>query len=154
MEKIRLLVIGKNKFPLLDDYEKEYEKKIGRLIGFKIERIKGFNEKLPEKKLIIREGEEFIKRIEKGDWTIVLDEKGKEFDSVGFSKFLNNLTDTKRRINIISGNFAGLSTELKNKTDFKLSLSKMTFSNYIARVIILEQIYRALTISKGIRYHR
>ncbi len=154
MEKIRLLVIGKNKFPLLDDFEKDYEKKIGRLISFRIERIKGFNEKLPEKKLIIKEGEEFLKRIEKGDWTIVLDERGKEFDSVGFSKFLNKLTDTKKRINVVSGNFAGLSPELKDKADYILSLSKMTFSNYIARVVILEQIYRALTISRGIKYHR
>ncbi len=154
MEKIRLLVMGKNKFPLLDNFENDYEKKIGRIIGFKIERIKGLNEKLPETKLMEKEGEEFLKRIVKEDYTIILDEKGKEFDSVGFSKFLENIIDSKKRINIIAGNFAGISSKLKERGDIRLSLSKMTFSNYIARVVILEQLYRALTIIKGIKYHR
>jgi len=154
VEKIRILWLGKNKFDSLRILENEYEQKINRLIEFKLQSLKDLNKKLPEKKLIKEEGKVFLKKIKKDDYTILLDERGQQKDSIQFAKFLKNNIRIRKRINFIVGSFAGLSKELKGNADYHLSLSKMTFSNYIARIVLLEQIFRAMAIIKGKKYHR
>ncbi len=154
MEKIRTIWVGKNKFKALDNLEKDYEDKIGRIIPFKIHLIQKTTKNYTEDKLLKEEGKNILKAVSKDDFLILLDEKGKEFDSFDFSKFLNEKINLSKRISFVVGSFSGVSDEIKQRANFKLSLSRMTFSNYIARIVLLEQIYRAMTLIKGIEYHR
>lgn len=111
--------------------------------------------------------EEYIKRIEKFvkieidytinfkecDYKIFLDENGEEMNSKEFAEFLKNLILSYKRICFFVGDWKGIKEEL-NKADFVLSLSKMTFPYQLCPLILIEQIYRAITIIKGISYHK
>jgi len=154
MEKIRVLWTGKNKFKALETLEEEYKDKIRRIIPFKVDILNKPPRNLSGEKLINEEGKNFLKKLNKDDFLILLDENGKEFDSMKFSNFLKDRLNSSKRINFIVGSFSGVSEEVKERANFKLSLSKMTFSNYIARIVLMEQIFRALTLIKGMEYHR
>lgn len=112
--------------------------------------------------------EEYIKRIRKFvkieilqenimedcDYKIFLDEKGKEMDSIEFANFLKNLLMEYKKICFFIGDWKGIEKEKFLQADFILSLSKFTFPYQFCPLILLEQIYRAITIIKGISYHK
>ena len=95
-----------------------------------------------------------LSKIDKSDLIILLDDKGKQYSSVDFSKFLQNkmLNSIKRLVFIIGGAY-GFSDEVYARANSKISLSKMTFSHQMIRLIFKEQLYRAYTILKGEKYH-
>jgi len=95
-----------------------------------------------------------LSKLKQGDHLILLDERGKEYSSVEFSKQLENwkMNSYKRIIFVIGGGY-GFDDELKGKANLAISLSKMTFPHDLVRVIFLEQLYRACTIEKGEKYH-
>jgi 23S rRNA (pseudouridine1915-N3)-methyltransferase len=105
-------------------------------------------------RLMQLESEELLKRIKPGDIVVVLDENGKQVNSEGFSLQLNKwmVSGNKNLVFIIGGAF-GTDTRLKSRADFKLSVSSMTFSHQMIRLIFLEQLYRAFTIIKNEPYH-
>jgi len=88
------------------------------------------------------------------DFVVLLDDKGKDFTSIDFSKFIEKqmITGTKRLLFVVGGAY-GFSEDVYNRSNYKLSLSKMTFSHQMVRLIFLEQMYRAMTIIKGEPYH-
>jgi 23S rRNA (pseudouridine1915-N3)-methyltransferase len=87
--------------------------------------------------------------------TIVLDERGQVLDSLKFARWLERLTiDSPHGINFVVGGDAGLDETIKQRADRLLSLSAMTLPHQIARVVLLEQIYRACTLMRNIRYHK
>jgi 23S rRNA (pseudouridine1915-N3)-methyltransferase len=98
------------------------------------------------------EGERIVKYLAKYDdcEIIVLDEKGKQYTSVSFSRELGN---TQKHIVFVIGGSLGLSEEVLKKYPRHLSLSQMTFTHEMTLVILLEQVYRAITIMKGKEYH-
>jgi len=111
--------------------------------------------------------EEYIKRIRKFvkieigqkvledcDYKIFLDENGKEMDSMEFASFLKNLMMNYKKICFFIGDWKGIEKEKFLQADFILSLSKFTFPYQFCPLILLEQIYRAITIIKGISYHK
>lgn len=103
---------------------------------------------------IEREGREILKMIRERDFLIALDERGEERDSPSFAGWLSEkLRQTEGRIVFVIGGAFGLSGEVKERADHLLSLSKMTAPHELCHVFILEQIYRACTIIKGIKYH-
>lgn len=86
---------------------------------------------------------------------VVLDERGQTIDSLKFSKWLERLTiDSPHGVNFVVGGDVGLDATLKQRADKLLSLSPMTLPHQLARVILLEQIYRACTLMRGISYHK
>ena len=95
-----------------------------------------------------------ISKLNNGDEVILLDEKGKQYSSIEFSNFISNtvMVRTKSLVFIIGGAF-GLSKEVYTRADSKMSLSKMTFSHQMVRMIYKEQLYRAFTITNGEKYH-
>jgi len=95
-----------------------------------------------------------LKRIETGDRLILLDEKGHEYRSVEFARYLQKKMNaaTRRMVLAIGGPY-GFSDEVYARADEKISLSKMTFSHQMIRLFILEQLYRAFTILKNEPYH-
>ena len=101
-----------------------------------------------------REGELLLGQLEAVDYVILLDEKGNEYTSKAFADFLAQkmLTSMKRLVFIIGGPY-GFSEEVYKRANMKISLSKMTFSHQMVRIIFTEQLYRAMTILKGEPYH-
>ena len=101
-----------------------------------------------------QEGELIQKQLQAGDHVVLLDEHGKELRSVEFSRWMEQKMQTvgKRLVFIIGGPY-GFSPDVYAKANEKLSLSKMTFSHQMVRLIFVEQLYRAMTIMKGEPYH-
>ena len=110
--------------------------------------------KMPVDELKNKEGIALLKYISTDDKLCLLDENGNSYSSQKFAEFIdkNNTLGTKQLVFAIGGAF-GFSNEVYKRANFKISLSKMTFSHQIIRVIFLEQLYRAYTIIKGIPYH-
>jgi 23S rRNA (pseudouridine1915-N3)-methyltransferase len=108
-------------------------------------------DKLPPEKQKISEGELLLKMVPDGDFIIALDERGEQFSSHGFSKLIEKQIQP---ISFIIGGAYGLSDELRNKANLLLSLSEMTMPHVLARVVLVEQIYRAYTISQNHPYHK
>ena len=104
--------------------------------------------------LRIREGNLILKSLKNDDYVILLDDKGKQYTSVEFSKKIEslNLSSKKRVVFVIGGAF-GFSLDVYKRADDFLSLSKMTFSHQMIRILLVEQIYRSMTIIKGEPYH-
>lgn len=154
--KITLLAIGKtNNEELIRLYE-DYRKRLTHYISFEtliIPELKNTkNISISEQKE--KEGDLLLKQIENQDEVVLLDEKGKEFTSVGFAAYLEkkSLSSIKRMIFVIGGPY-GFSEKVYQRANSKISLSKMTFSHQMIRVIFIEQLYRAMTIQKGEPYH-
>jgi 23S rRNA (pseudouridine1915-N3)-methyltransferase len=111
---------------------------------------KGLDDRQAEK---IKEIE--AKNLEKhleDDYIICLFDRGREMSSEDFAEFLERRAMTSRRTTFVVGGFAGLAERILKRADFVLALSRMTFSHELCRVVLLEQVYRALTIMKGKRY--
>jgi len=101
-----------------------------------------------------KEGELILSKLNKEDMLILLDEHGFEFDSVQFASFLENkMSGGVKKIVFQIGGAYGFSEEVRNRANFSLSLSKMTFSHQMVRLFFCEQLYRAFTIIKKEKYH-
>jgi 23S rRNA (pseudouridine1915-N3)-methyltransferase len=154
MKKIELISVGELKFKALKELEKQYLQKINHFVPFTAKNLKDFkiqNEEQKKKK----EGEMMLKLLDPKDFVIALDQNGKKMDSVKFADFLSDkLSYGSDRIVFLIGGHSGLSGVLDPRIDFKLSFSDMTIAHDIFRILFLEQLYRAFTIIKGIKYHR
>ncbi len=154
--KIALFFVGKTSFKYLETGISEYEKRIKRYIDFEIKVIKDFKpgKNMPVSMIKQKEGMQISKLLKAGDYLILLDEKGKQYNSRDFSKSIENKMSMgiKRVVFLIGGAF-GFSDDLYQRADESLSLSKMTFSHQPIRLLFMEQLYRAFTIIKGEPYH-
>lgn len=102
----------------------------------------------------VREGELILKQLQPGDHVILLDEGGKEFTSIGFADWLQQRMNTvSRRLVFVIGGPYGFSEAVYAAAHGKISLSRMTFSHQMVRVIFAEQFYRALSILNNLPYH-
>ncbi len=100
-----------------------------------------------------KEGRLILKRLNPGSYMILLDERGQEFHSIAFAEYLNSLEGRVNQLLFVIGGPYGFSQEVYEKADGLVSLSKLTFSHQLVRVIFMEQLYRAYTILKGEPYH-
>lgn len=101
-----------------------------------------------------KEGALILEKLKPGDWVILLDEKGKSFDSIGFSQYINTRRSGshKRMVFVVGGPY-GFSDEMYARGQEKIALSSMTFSHQMIRVFFLEQLYRANTLLNNEPYH-
>lgn len=154
--KIKVLLIGKTDDKNLQLLIDKYQKRLGHYIRFEIEVIPDIKnaKNLSEKEQKEKEGALLLKKIGASDQLWLLDEKGKEFRSLEFSKFMQSKMSAgiKQLVLVIGGPY-GFSDEVYRKAMGKLSLSKMTFSHQMIRLFLVEQIYRAFTILKNEPYH-
>ena len=154
--KIKLIVVGKTNTAYLKTGENEYENRLKHYCKFEEIIIAGVKNgsKFSKNELKIKEGDLILKNIDSGDKVILLDNIGKIYSSNEFSDFLNEnmLHSTKSLVFIVGGAY-GFSDEVYNRANNKLSLSKMTFSHQMVRLIFKEQLYRGFTIIKGEKYH-
>jgi 23S rRNA (pseudouridine1915-N3)-methyltransferase len=155
MKKIEIISIGKLKFEGLKEMETNYLQKLKRFIDLKITHLR--DPKLKnERENVKKEGELILAKLKPNDFVIACDSAGKEIDSKSFSKFLNQELSTlsSGRLVFLIGGYAGLSENLDKIINRKISFSRMTFAHDLFRIILLEQLYRAFTIIKNIKYHR
>jgi len=100
-----------------------------------------------------REGELILRQIQPQDYLVLLDEHGKEMRSVDFARWLSHKQQTCRQLTLVIGGPYGFSPAVYERAQEKISLSLMTFSHQMVRLILAEQVYRACTIIKGEPYH-
>ena len=154
--KVKLIVIGKTKSKFLIDGENEYQKRLKHYCKFSeliIPDIKNGG-KLSKKELKEKEGNLILKSLKNSDYVILLDDKGLALTSIEFSELLNkNMVSSANELVFIIGGAFGFSESVYRRANAKLSLSKMTFSHQMVRLIFKEQLYRAFTILKGEKYH-
>ena len=154
--KLTLLVVGKTDKAYIKEAIAEYTKRLKRYISFEIEIIpdikKAKNLTFEQQKA--KEGELILSKDYSGKEIHLFDEKGKMLTSREFAQFIEKkmVSGLKELIFVIGGPY-GFSDEVYNKADSKISLSRMTFSHQMARLLCVEQFYRAFTILKGEPYH-
>ena len=154
--KVILLSIGKT-----DDVEiriilDKYIKRLGHYLPFEYTDIPDLKntKNLSDKEQKKQEGEFILKQLQPSDYLVLLDDKGKEFSSVAFSQYLEQKSNSGiRRIVFVIGGPYGFSDEIYARANEKLSLSRMTFTHQMVRVIFVEQLYRAMTILNHEPYH-
>lgn len=154
--KIKLVCIGKTGKDFLIAGENEYLKRLKHYVP--IERIEipdlKNTKKLSEEQIKDLEGKEILSKVNPGEQLILLDENGKQFSSVEFSQFIQQkFNQGGHGIVFVIGGAYGFSDEVYSATNSKISLSKMTFSHQMIRMIFFEQVYRAMTILRGEPYH-
>jgi 23S rRNA (pseudouridine1915-N3)-methyltransferase len=154
--KIKLLAIGKTDDKRLQELIVEFQKRLKHYIKFEIEIIPDLkrvkNITVDQRKQ--KEGMLILNKIDATDQLILLDEKGHQFRSIEFSRFLQKKMNSgiKQLVFTIGGPY-GFSDEVYQKAQGKVSLSKMTFSHQMIRLFLVEQLYRAFTIIKNEPYH-
>ena len=157
--KIKIYAIGKVK----DFYKSGVDEYLKRLSNYcKVEVIELKDESISDKpsekeitKAIDTEGKRVLSLVKDNEYLIALDLSKKELDSVEFSKYLKNkLESNGANISFVIGGSYGLSSELKSRVNDSICLSKMTFPHQLARLILLEQIYRAFKILNNETYHK
>jgi 23S rRNA (pseudouridine1915-N3)-methyltransferase len=154
MKTIELLCPGELKFKGLQELEKKYLQNINYYVKFS---IKKFKETRHREEGFVREKERamFLREIRPKDFVVALDEKGKTMDSRRFAAFLGEkISYHSGRLVFLIGGFAGLAPAVAARADRALSFSEMTIAHDIFRIVFLEQIYRAMTIIHGSKYHR
>ncbi|OQX92953.1 MAG: hypothetical protein B6D58_00225 [candidate division Zixibacteria bacterium 4484_95] len=157
MNKIRLTVIGKLHNEFAKKWAEHYQKLISKYCDLEIKFLK--DEKLVEGKneveVLRREGERIIEAVKPNDFLIILDRKGKKFRSKDFARFLEDyFSRSDITLHFIIGGTIGISEQILKFADMRLSLSDMTFAHQLSVIVFLEQIYRGISIAKGLPYHR
>ena len=154
--KILLLVIGKTDDDYLITGIKKYVGRLGHYVSFEMKEIPDIRNRKTLSEEQQKKSESFLllSQFQAGDYIILLDENGKQFTSVEFSENLEKLmaSGNKRIVFVIGGPY-GFSQDVYAKANAKMSLSPMTFSHQMVRLIFVEQLYRAFTILKGEPYH-
>lgn len=158
--KITIVCVGKIKEKFYRDALAEYTKRLSRYCSLSITEVA--DEKTKEQASDVecaiikdREGERILKSIREDGYVIALAIDGKNLDSVELLKKIENLALTgKSNLYFVIGGSLGLSDEVMNRADYKLSFSRMTFPHQLMRVILLEQIYRSYRIINHEPYHK
>ncbi len=154
--KIKLINVGDTDLSFLREGIDYYLKKITHYVPTEIIDLPGIKtgKTTGTEQLKKSEGNMILKYISPADIPILLDEKGKQYTSVGFSVYLQQwMNRGVKSLTFITGGAYGFSKEVYNRVNEQISLSAMTFPHQLVRLIFLEQLYRALTILKGEPYH-
>jgi len=154
--KVKLLQIGKTQQSFLVEGIDFYEKRIKNYLSFSIETIPTVKQSasLPPDQLKQKEGEIILSKLRPDDRLILLDERGKTLSSIGFSEFIQGqMNQGQKQLVFVIGGAFGFSEEVYKKASYKISLSEMTFSHQLIRIVFMEQMYRAMTILNNHPYH-
>ena len=153
--KTELLLVGKTTDKHFEASVQDYAQRIGHYMPFGITVIPELKntKNLSEEQQKQAEGELILRQIQAGDTMVLLDEHGREMRSVELARWLEQKRNTARRLVFVIGGPYGFSPAVYARANEQVSLSKMTFSHQMVRLVFTEQIYRACTIIKGEPYH-
>lgn len=154
--EICVLSVGKISSPWIMQGLELFESRIKKYIKFStliIPDIKN-TKSLSKENIKEEEGKAILNNLQSSDFVVLMDERGKEFTSREFAEWIQKqMNSGKKRLVIIIGGPFGFSENVYTRTDFKIALSKMTFTHEMAKLVLTEQIYRSMTILKGEPYH-
>lgn len=153
--KLRVLSVGRDRSGLFQPAVDEYA---GRLKHYtKLELVElpeSSGKKLPPGRAKANEAEAILGRLAPGEGLVALDEHGKNFGSVELAQYLGKALNQSKDLAFVIGGDEGLDDTVLARAELKLSLGKMTLPHRLARVVLIEQLYRAFTILRGEPYHR
>lgn len=160
MFDITLITLGKLKEPFYLSAAAEYEKRMKGYCTFRLLELPEY--RLPEDPSpaeiatgLEKEAEQILSKIPKGAWFCVLTPEGKTLSSEAFAQKLKEVKlSGKSSACFLIGSSFGMAQRIKDKADFKLSMGPMTFPHHLARIMVLEQLYRAEAIQAGSKYHK
>jgi 23S rRNA (pseudouridine1915-N3)-methyltransferase len=145
--KLLILSVGKDKDDLSADLIKHYELRLLRYMPIEWLHI-------PHEATKVKEGEKMLSHLKKEDYVVLLDEKGRELASEGVADLIaNRMVDSAKRMVFIIGGAYGVSDEIHKRANYTWKLSSLVFPHMLVRIILLEQLYRAMTIVQGEKYH-
>ena len=153
---IKLIAVGKTDNPALQQLISTYEKRLSYYINFELQLLPDIknSKSLSEEQQKIKEGELILSYVEPSHHLILLDERGKEYTSIAFADELQKKMNTGiKQLTFVIGGPYGFSQAVYQRTNSKLSLSKLTFSHQMIRLFFVEQLYRAFTILRNEPYH-
>lgn len=153
--KTELIVVGKTTNKHFVASINDYLDRIGHYMPFSVTVIPELRKakSLSQQQQKDKEGESILRLLQPSDTVVLLDERGKEPRSIELADWLQRQQQTARRLVFIIGGPYGFSQQVYSRADSMLSLSRLTFSHQMVRLIFVEQLYRACTIIKGEPYH-
>ena len=155
--KLRIISALKVRQKFVLDGEAEYLKRMKKLGDIELVEIgsKDSSSSIPAAELMKKEAQAFSTRIKEGDFVVALDEHGKEMTSHEFAALLQEqMNRATPAVSFILGGAFGIDPDLKKRARLTISLSRLTFPYQLCRLVLVEQIYRAFTIIRGIPYHK
>ncbi|MGB8490189.1 MAG: 23S rRNA (pseudouridine(1915)-N(3))-methyltransferase RlmH [Bacteroidales bacterium] len=154
--KIALLLNGKTSEDYIAKGISSFAERIKKYTPFEIITLPDIKNtrNMPVREKKIKEAEKILGFFREGDYVVILDEKGKEYSTLELSKWLEQkiMLPMKRLVFVIGGPW-GFADEIYDRADASISLSRLTFSHQIIRLLFLEQLYRVFTVIKGEPYH-
>lgn len=150
---IKILCVGKIKESYIKEAIQEYEKRLSKYSKIEIIEVPDISGN-PITTILEKEKNELIKHIENKDYIITLEVEGKQITSTEFSEKIDSLLISHPNITFIIGGSHGLHSDIKKRSHYDLSFSKLTFPHQLFRVLLLEQIYRAYKIKNNETYHK
>lgn len=153
--RITLLVVGKTTDPRLQSLIEDYQQRLKHYIPFEFVVVPDIKnaKTLSQEQLKSAEGQAILSFLTPAMDILLLDEHGREFRSIEYANFLQKKMGSGRDLTLVIGGAYGFSKEVYNRANGKISLSQMTFSHQMIRLMAIEQIYRAMTILRGEPYH-
>lgn len=154
--KVKLICIGKTSKSFLLEGEAEYMKRLKHYVQFEKIELPDIKQakKLSEDQIKVKEGAQILSKISPGETVFLLDEKGREYSSEKFARFLQQeFNKGGKSIVFVVGGPYGFSDEMYKRANGKISLSQMTMSHQMIRMFFIEQVYRGMTILRGEPYH-
>ncbi len=157
--RINIVTAGKIKEKYLTAGINEFLKRLGPFANVKIieineEKMKDNPSEAEKQQTLAQEGQRLLKQVPEGSYLIVLDVYGQQLSSEKLAEKIQNLgLQGKSNITFLIGGAFGLSQEVRQAADFRLSFSPMTFTHQMIRLLLVEQIYRAFKINRGEKYH-
>ncbi len=159
MLNIRIICVGKFKEKYWEAASAEYMKRLRAYCNVSVVEVK--EEKLPahasradEENVITKEGKSILDKVGLGDYVIALDIGGRELSSEDLASKIAEISFTSSTIDFVIGGSLGLSKEVKSRAALRLSFGRITLPHQLARIVLLEQVYRAFKINAGEVYHK
>ena len=152
--KLRLLAIGKDRSGLYAPAVEEYSKRLARYVRFELVELPEARKHAGTPRAKEEEGAALLARLDPREHVVALDERGKEYTSVELARRVEAWQGHGRDVALLVGGSDGLSPEVLARAQEKLALSRFTLAHRLARLVLVEQLYRAMTILRGEPYHK
>ena len=152
--RLRLLSVGKDRSGLYAPAVEEYAKRISRYVKFAVEEVPEARKAAGTPRARDEEARSLLDRIDDGERVVLLDERGKETTSLEFARRVGTWLEGAKDVTLVIGGSDGHGEAIRTRSAESLCLSRLTLAHRLARLVLLEQVYRAFTILRGEPYHK
>ncbi len=152
--RLRVVAVGRDRSGLYAPAIEEYAKRLGRYVKFELVEVPEARKHAGTAQAKEEEAEALLAKLAPRERVVALDERGAEWTSVAFAERVRRWTEGGRDVALVIGGSDGLSRAVLDRAEEKLALSRMTLAHRLARLVLVEQLYRAMTILRGEPYHK